>query len=294
MSAKSGVAGIRHSRPHFHHHFGAKAKHTTSPLSSCCPATISLTRRSFIAGAKLAFGAAFAAGAGLAAANVSAASGQDVGAIGDGHHGGGGVACFLAGTRIRTTSGLVAVEELHIGDTVFTVLGDVKPIKWIGKQEATSTAPVKIAKFAIDGTAPLRDLYVTPRHAIYIDGYLVPAINLVNGTTVIANSKAELSTYTYYHIEFENHEVIEAEGLTVESYLAEDGVDFSNADDYVALYGHRAYWMVPFAPMLTYDGLAHEFASYARSAFACIYDMRAPLDKIRDRIADQAELAKAA
>ena len=84
---------------------------------------------------------------------------------------------------------------------------------------ASSEAPVKITKFAIDGKAPLRDLYVTPRHAIYIDGFLIPAINLVNGITIIANAKSELSSFEYYHIEFDAHEVIHAEGLTVESYL---------------------------------------------------------------------------
>jgi len=76
--------------------------------------------------------------------------------------------CFLAGTRIQTASGLVAVEKLCIGDVVLTASGEAKPIKWIGKQIASSEAPVKIAKFAMDGKAPLRDLYVSPRHAIYI------------------------------------------------------------------------------------------------------------------------------
>jgi hypothetical protein len=237
-----------------------------------------------------------AAGAAFGVAN---ALGVDVDSIegggsGGGGSGGGGIACFLAGTRIRAASGLVAVEDLRIGDAVLTVLGDVKPIKWIGKQEASPVRPVKIAKFAIDGAAPLSDLYVTPRHALYINGYLIPAINLANGITILANAKPERSTYTYYHIEFENHEVIEAEGLAVESYLAENDVDFSNADEYVALYGHRAYSMTPFAPILSYGGRRREFASYARSAFACVCDMRSPLDKIRDGIVAQAELAKAA
>jgi hypothetical protein len=213
------------------------------------------------------------------------------GGDGGGNSAGGGVACFLAGTRILTASGLVAVENLRIGDAVPTVSGDAKPIKWIGKQEASSVAPVKIAKFAIDGKAPLRDLYVTPRHAIYIDGYLIPAIDLVNGMTILANSKSELSSFTYYHLELENHEVIEAEGLTVESYLAEAGVDFSNADTYAALFGDRTYAMAPFAPILSHGRRRNELASYARSAFACVYDMRTPLDKIRDRLVDRAQRA---
>ena len=127
---------------------------------------------------------------------------------------------------------------------------------------ASSEAPVKITKFAIDGKAPLRDLYVTPRHAIYIDGFLIPAINLLNGITIMANAKSELSAFAYYHIEFETHEVIQAEGFTVESYRPQDVVDFDNADEYLALYGPPMQSMVPFAPILSYDGRKRELASY--------------------------------
>ena len=251
-------------------------------------ATISTSRRNFVKGAQLALGAGLALGISAALARSAKAT-PDCSACGllPGH-------CFLAGTRIQTASGLVAVEELRIGDAVLTASGEAKSIKWIGKRMASSEAPVKIAKFAIDGKAPLRDLYITPRHAIYIDGFLIPAINLVNGITIIANAKSELSTFAYYHIEFETHEVIQAEGLTVESYRPQDAVDFDNAGEYLALYGPRSRPMAPFAPILSYDGRKRELASYARSTVAYVYDMRKPLDKIRDRIADQAELARAA
>jgi hypothetical protein len=252
--------------------------------------SFSASRRSFIKGARVALGAgaAFGVMAVLDSKDANAWGGRTP------FSGGGGAPCFLAGTRIRTASGLVAVEDLRMGDAVLTESGEAKPIKWVGKLEGSYVAPVKISKFAIDGKAPHRDLYVTPRHAIYIDGYLIPAINLVNGITITANSKSDLSTFTYYHIEFETHEVIHAEGLTVESYLAESGVDFSNADEYLALYGPRAHSMAPFAPILSYNGRKNELASYFRSTLACVYDIRTPLDKIRDRIADQAEFAKAA
>lgn len=262
-----------------------------SPNDASSVANISTSRRNFVKGVRLALGAGAALGVSAVLGSGRAQAGwgwpkRDIG--------GGGEPCFLAGTRIQTASGLVAVEDLRIGDAVLTVSGEAKPVKWIGKQEASSVAPVKIAKFAIDGKAPLSDLYVTPRHAIYIDGYLIPAINLVNGITIVAESKPGQPTFTYYHIEFEAHEVILAEDLTVESYRAEEGVDFSNADGYSALYGPRTYAMAPFAPVLSHNRLKNELASYGRSALACVYDVRTPLDKIRDRIADRAEWAKAA
>jgi hypothetical protein len=263
-----------------------------SPTDLQIKSTVSTSRRNFIKGAQLALGAGAALG-------VSVALGKAALALDRLHLPGqpsspGAEPCFLTGTRIQTASGPVAVEDLRIGDAVLTASGESKPIKWIGKREASSEAPVKIAKFAIDGCAPLCDLYITQRHAVYIDGFLVPAINLVNGISIVANAKPELSTFTYYHIEFETHEVIQAEGLAVESYRPQHGVDFDNADEYFALYGPRAHAMVPFAPVLSYDSIKHELASRVRSSLVVLYDMRKPLDRIRDRIADQAELAQAA
>ena len=42
------------------------------------------------------------------------------------------VACFASGTRLRTPSGDVPVEELSVGDTLLTVSGVGRPVHWIG------------------------------------------------------------------------------------------------------------------------------------------------------------------
>jgi hypothetical protein len=255
--------------------------------------TVSTSRRSFVKGLHLAVRAGVALGLSVALGKKARADilGGLLGGLGGGGQGG---QCFLAGTLIRTPSGCVPVEELSVGSAVLTASGEAKPVKWIGKRKDASEAPVKITRFAIDGDAPLRDLFVSPRHAIYIDGFLVPVINLVNGMTIVDTAKSNPSTFTYYHIEFETHEVIEAEGLTVESYLPPSNADFDNEDEYLSLYGPRLHRMTPFAPTLSHYSIKQELKSHMRSTVACIYDLRRPLDKIRDRIADQAELAKAA
>ena len=210
-----------------------------------------------------------------------------------------GCNCFLLGTRIETPKGLVTVELLRIGDAVLTASGEAKPVKWVGRWQFErasdpGAAPVRIARLAIDGKAPHTDLYVSPAHAIYIDGVLIPASNLVNGITIVADAKPGLPIITYYHIEFDTHEVIFAEGLAVESYLAQGANSFDNADEYLRLYGPRTGPMAPFAPIASYYGGRQELASHIRSALAAIYDFRKPIDKVRDRLADRAELARAA
>jgi hypothetical protein len=193
--------------------------------------------------------------------------------------------------------GEVPIEELRIGDKVLTVLGEAKPIKFVGRRELSREpsqtwaveGPVKISRFAIDGRSPHVDLYVSPEHAIYIDGVLIPARNLVNGVTIVANAKPEALSLTYFHIELDTHEAILAEGLAVESYLRNNLHSLDNADEYVGVYGLPGEPLTPFAPIVSYGGVRQELASHMRSALAPVYDLRKPIDKIRDRIADRAE-----
>lgn len=45
-------------------------------------------------------------------------------------------------------------------------------------------APVRIARDAFAPNTPSRDLVVSPPHAIFVDGKLVPAKLLVNGMSI--------------------------------------------------------------------------------------------------------------
>ena len=145
----------------------------------------------------------------------------------------------------------------------------------------------------MDGKVPYSDLYVSPWHAIYIDNMLIPVRYLVNGVTILADAKPEELSLTYFHIELDTHEAILAEGLAVESFLRDNPDAFDNADEYVRLYGSPGEPLTPFAPYVPYRG-RQELASHIRSALAPVYDFRKPIDKVRDRIADRAEFARAA
>ena len=270
-------------------------------------ATLMTLRRSFLASSKGIVGAGVALGLVLTGRSSSAQAQSTPTAaptptLAPGGKRGGGVSCFLPGTRIQTPERDVRIEELRIGDRVVTAFGEEKPIKFVGRKELSrqpsqawkGEGPVKISRFAIDGKAPHSDLYVSPAHAIYIDGFLAPANNLVNGSNIVANAKPEVLSLTYFHIELETHEPILAEGLAVETYLRDNPDAFDNMDEYVRLYGPPGEPLTPFAPVVPYWGVHQELASHIRSVLAPVYDLRKPIDKIRDRIADRAELARAA
>ncbi len=259
-------------------------------------ATLATSRRSFIAGWKLCAGVAL----GLCLAQRSSSAQTAVSRCATARC---GPSCFLPGTRIKTTEGEIKIEDLRIGDNLLTASGETKPIKFIGRstisRERTGPwkngeGPVKIARFAIDGKAPHSDLYVSPAHAIYIDGILIPASNLVNRITIVADAKPEVLSLTYFHIELDTHEAILAEGLAVESFQRDNPHAFGNADEYVRLYGSPREPLAPFAPMVSYSSSSQELASHIRSVFAPVYDFRNPIEKIRDRIVDRLEFARVA
>ena len=138
-----------------------------------------------------------------------------------------GVVCFAKGTHITTARGPVAVEKLKETDLVLTVSGDYAPLKWVGHRrvdckrhsDPAQAMPVCIHKDAFGDSLPVRDLYVSPLHSVYVDGHFIPALDLVNGLNVTQENTSKIS---YYHVELENHNVIYAEGLPAESYL-DDG-----------------------------------------------------------------------
>jgi len=266
-----------------------------SSLVACASgkATLMTSRRSFIAGWKLCVGVAL--GLGLTGRSASAQATRPIPTTRP--------SCFLAGTRIKTTKGDVCIEELRIGDRVLTVSGESKRIKFIGCAKVSrkrtgpwknGEGPVKISRFAIDGKAPHSDLYISPGHAIYIDGILIPAGNLVNGVTIVADVMPEAQSLTLFHIELDTHEAILAEGLAVETFRHDNPDAFDNADEYVRLYGSSEKPLAPFAPTVRYHSSRQELASHIRSALAPVYDFRKPIEKVRDRVADRLEFALAA
>lgn len=221
----------------------------------------------------------------------------------DDHGGGHGGLCFLAGTLIRTAAGETRVEDLRIGDLVETVNGDAKPVKWIGyhsfrrsaRHWNRSAVPVRIARHALDEKTPQRDLYVSPGHALYLDGVLIQAADLVNGTSVVQAAPEGAETLDYVHIAFAAHEGVFAEGAAAESLLLRDGNHeiFANFADYARLYPDDPQpAMVPFAPTVSYGGREHlkALVRLAAPRFAPASDRAR---RLYERIAERAEDATA-
>ena len=155
--------------------------------------------------------------------------------------------CFLAGTLILTEDGEKSVEALKIGDRLQTLSGQIEPIKWIGQQtyhRATAhplrSHPIQIKPGALGGNLPQRDLFVSPDHALLVDGLLINAGALTNGASIV-QVQPTAERFTYYHIELHHHALILAEGAAAESYLpqTQSRDTFHNGDEYATLYPEK-------------------------------------------------------
>ena len=182
------------------------------------------------------------------------------------------IACFAAGTRIATASGETAVEHLRPGKMVRTQSGRLAPIRWIGHRridcrrhpKPDSVRPIAIAPGAFGPGRPARPLLLSPDHAVFVDDRLVPIRHLVNGATITPCSAARV---TYYHVELDQHDIMLAAGLPVESYLDTGNRHaFANAPSVTVLHPElgagtqsrlaRAIWAARGCAPLLEEGLA--------------------------------------
>lgn len=150
--------------------------------------------------------------------------------------------CFVMGTLIRAVQGYTKVEDLQVGDTLWTRDHGLQQIKWIESSAMSkgrmtrndALRPVRIRKDALGRGQPRRDLYVSQQHRILISG---PAVELLFGEPEALVCARDLCHWPgveiilpdqairYFHILLERHEILDADGVPAESlFLGEEAL----------------------------------------------------------------------
>ena len=176
------------------------------------------------------------------------------------------------------------VESLLQGDIVLTLSDgelNAQPVKWLGRRRIDLTAhprpetvaPIRIRRGAFADNMPHTDLLVSPDHAIFVDGKLICARQLINGTTI--RQEKGWTSVDYYHVELDAHAILLAEGLPAESYLDT---------------GNRGFFANSGAPLVLHPDLTDETDYPTREAGSCapfVWD-EAACPPVWQRLADRA------
>ncbi|WP_158541345.1 Hint domain-containing protein [Ruegeria sp. A3M17] len=145
------------------------------------------------------------------------------------------VTCFGPGTLIETADGAVAVQELTIGQLIWTRDSGFQPILWIGTTEVHaqgSFAPVVIEAGAIGNT---KELVVSQQHRILIGS---PATDMLFGSSEVFVAAKHLcglpgvsirptDRITYTHFMFDRHHIVRSNGALTESYYYGDNAKYA-------------------------------------------------------------------
>lgn len=148
----------------------------------------------------------------------------------------GGVTCFCKGTLIDTSEGPKVVEELKAGDLVLTADNGYQPLRFNvsrhisqpNLQANDKLRPICIEKGAMGKGLPKKDLFVSRQHRMLVTSKIahrmfhqfevfIPAIKLtlMDGIEV----DMECKQVTYFHLVFDDHQIVYAEGTPSESFL---------------------------------------------------------------------------
>ncbi|MTI00525.1 Hint domain-containing protein [Roseibium sp. RKSG952] len=145
-----------------------------------------------------------------------------------------GFVCFTRDTLILSERGPVRVQDLRTGDMIPTKGHGMQPLRWIGRrrfdtgslEDNAKRRPVRILAGALGGGLPERDLLVSRQHRMLVQSkiaermfgasdVLIPAIKLIALPGIFVDETVE--SVEYFHLLFDRHEIVFAEGAPSES-----------------------------------------------------------------------------
>ena len=152
------------------------------------------------------------------------------------------IPCFVQGSMIAMADGETPVENLKVGDLIQTLDHGLQPIRWIGHRhlsagdlaENENVRPIRIRKNVVSDGKGVGDLVVSPQHRILISSKV--AQRMFGDAEVLVSAKQllgiegvdiadDFENVTYFHILFDQHEIVYANGVPSESlYLGREAL----------------------------------------------------------------------
>ncbi|MEJ6398176.1 peroxidase family protein [Yoonia sp. 208BN28-4] len=180
------------------------------------------------------------------------------------------VTCFTPGTRLITATGTARIEDISVGDKIYTLDNGLQPVRWIGRTRVPAQGPFAPIHFAAGAFGNIRPMSVSPQHRMMVsdwrcdmicgaDEVLIPAKHLVNNQTIWVQ---EGGMVDYIHILFDDHQIVLADGIPSESFHpGRTGLGAMSEDtraEILALFPQLARDLDSFGPAARYTVKPHE------------------------------------
>ena len=156
--------------------------------------------------------------------------------------------CFAQGTRIITRKGALRIEDLRVGDKVLTRDNGYKAIRWIGQSSVAAYGKFAPILFHPGALGNQSDLLLSAEHRVLVSGWECELLSgeteaLIAAKHLLDNPLVERRVgglITYFHILFDRHEIIFANGVPCESFypnaMAMQALDRCSFDEIVSLF----------------------------------------------------------
>lgn len=144
------------------------------------------------------------------------------------------VPCFTAGVELEAPNGVILVEDIEVGDRILTRDHGAQEVRWIGSRHLSAAylkrnpnlQPIRIKAGALGMNTPKADLVVSPQHRVLVRSKI--SERMFDHTEVLVAAKQllqldgidiayDLTEVTYYHVLFDQHEVLMSNGAETES-----------------------------------------------------------------------------
>lgn len=149
------------------------------------------------------------------------------------------VVCFGADALIETARGAVRAGDLEVGDMVRTRDAGLQPIRWIGVNRLSAAQldanpklrPIRIRAGALGQDVPSSDLVVSPQHRVLVRSRIAQKMFGADEVLVAAKQLCQLdgidiaedlSSVTYVHFLFDEHQIVFSNGAETESLFTGD------------------------------------------------------------------------
>ncbi|MEM7295320.1 MAG: Hint domain-containing protein, partial [Pseudomonadota bacterium] len=124
--------------------------------------------------------------------------------------------------------GLRRVEDIAVGDEIWTSKDSASVVRWVGRRTAPCEGALAPIRFETGAIGNARPLLVSPEHRMVIRG---PEPELLFGEGAVLTAAKHLldlpgvtrvtgGVVTYHHFMFDDHAIVEAEGALSESFYA--------------------------------------------------------------------------